>query len=804
MRFTIQGGVVVFCLLMQLGLCAVAARADDAQSPPATAVAPVAPAEPPPQAVAPAPAPAPAQIVVQDSSAALAAEANAKPATQLGEIVVTATKRDESVRKIPATVDVLKGKDLEDIGAREMEDFLKYVPGITLQEGDTNSNRTISIRGIGPQPGANTTVGTLIDDVSMGDPYNSYLVPDLDPFDLHDLEVLKGPQGTLFGASALNGALRYVLNKPELGNWAFKGFADWLHPQADGHGETFGGAVNIPIGETIAVRAVDVVQEVPGLYDDINANGKDIKDADNGYKRMHRFLGYWKPLDRLTVNAFYLQQKNHKNDLSIANNLDGQFIRTDTPGPSSSTQGFAVENLDVRYNFDWFTVISETSHSTKQQNLDYDASALVEALATQGVQSVRISSFVNSKSNAEEVRLVSAPGDSPWVWLVGAYINKYSADLTFNTYVANTAVLGSILNSLGLTNLPSDPLSLLFPTPQGLSVEDIHYSPLTAKEESLFGELTRKLFDDKLNLTVGGRAYRENMSGDVTLNGITAPYGQIENYAGEKTLQAGGFNPKAAATLQATDSILWYANASHGFQFGGFNEPAPIPTDNTFPLQYKPSTIWSYETGLRTDEFHKTLQLDATVFELNWTNLQLQQTTPDGVTTYTENIGAARSKGIEATMRYLTPIPGLTLVNVGSYIHAKVAEPYTTSTGQFVPVGTDLPAAPRLQTATTLAYNTKFGPVRTGAGVTFTHEGHAFNNIEHNAIIFRYNTLDFNYNLSFPYLFMAPALTVNATNLLDTHALIGAQLDQVGNVGDGELGAFVRPRTIDLRLSLKF
>jgi len=810
MRFTMQGGHVIFCSLLRLGVCAAvatgaAARADDAPAPPATPAAPVTPAAPPQEAAAPTPAPAPApapppvQIVAQDSTTA---PVEAKPAAQLGEIVVTATKREESVRKIPSTVDVLKGKDLEDIGAREMEDFLKYIPGITLQEGDTNNSRTISIRGIGPQPGANTTVGTLIDDVSMGDPYASYLVPDLDPFDLHDLEVLKGPQGTLFGASALNGAIRYVLNKPELGNWAFKGFADWLHPQADGHGETYGGAVNIPLGSTIALRAVDVVQETPGLYDDVNANGKNIKDADNGYKRMHRFMGLWQPFDRLSINAFYLQQQGHKNDLSIANNTGGQFVRTDTPGPSTSSQAFSVENVDIRYNFDWFTVISESSHSTKTQTIDYDTSALLEPLATAGIASLRTYSFINSRSDAEEVRLVSA-GNGPWVWLIGGYIDRYSADLTENIYVANTGVLGSILNTLGLIGQPGDLLNLLFPTPQGLSVEDIHYSPLTAREESVFGELTRKLFNDKLNLNIGGRAYREHMTGNVTLGGVTAPLGTLENYGGEKALQAGGFNPKASITLQATDNILWYATAAHGFQFGGFNEPAPLPTDNTFPLQYKPSTIWSYETGLRTDAFHKTLQLDGTVFLLNWKNLQLQQTTPDGVTTYTENVGAARSKGIETSIRYLTPIPGLIFVNVASYIHAKVAEPYTTSSGEFVPVGTDLPAAPRLQTATTLSYNTKIGSLRTGAGVTFTHEGAAFNDIEHDKVIFHFNTLDFNYNLSFPYVFMAPALTVNATNLLNTHSLVGAQLDHLGNSSDGEFGAFVRPRTIDLRISLK-
>jgi len=105
---------------------------------------------------------------------------------------------------------------------------------VTLQEGDNDTSRTISIRGVGPQSGGliinnqNATTGVLLDDVSLTDPYGSFLIPDLDPFDLHDLEVLKGPQGTLFGAGALNGAIRYVLNKHQSGVTETKGFANYL------------------------------------------------------------------------------------------------------------------------------------------------------------------------------------------------------------------------------------------------------------------------------------------------------------------------------------------------------------------------------------------------------------------------------------------------------------------------------------------------------------------------------------------------------------------------------------------------
>ncbi|MGH8529933.1 MAG: TonB-dependent receptor plug domain-containing protein, partial [Nevskiales bacterium] len=308
----------------------------------------------------------------------------------LEEIVVTATKREQSSREIPATVNVLSGEELEAIGARELEDYLKLVPGIVMQEGDTNNNRAIAIRGISPQPNAGTTtVGMLINDVSMSDPVSSFLVPDLDPFDLYTVEVLKGPQGTLFGASALNGAVRYVLNKPVLGVTEGKGFANGLTISEGGAGLTWGAALNVPVTDTVALRAAGVWQQRPGLYDDVNANGKNEKDADKGDVKTGRLLGLWQPTDALSINAFYLKQHNFRNNASFANNFDGELVRTDTPGPSTATQEFEVANLDLRYDFDWFTLVSETSRAKKLSDANFDGSFVAEAAATRGVYSLR-------------------------------------------------------------------------------------------------------------------------------------------------------------------------------------------------------------------------------------------------------------------------------------------------------------------------------------------------------------------------------------------------------------------------------
>jgi outer membrane receptor protein involved in Fe transport len=733
-----------------------------------------------------------------------------RDAVELDEVVVTATKRAQSSRKIPATVNVLKGEDLEAIGAREMQDYLRQVPGITLQEGETNYNRTLSVRGIGPQPGANTTTGVLIDNVSVADPYSSYLVPDLDPFDLKDLEILKGPQGTLFGAAALNGALRYVPNKPEFGQWQTRGFANWASVTQGGEAVVWGAALNVPLGDYAALRGVAVHQDLPGLYDDINANGKHAEDADEGDKQMYRVLGAWQPFSDFTINALWLKQSNYRGSLSVANNDDGEFLRTDTPGPSTAAQEFEVGNLELRYDFDWATLISETSRSKKSNDADYDASAVVEALATRGVESLRLHIRADTDAIAQEIRLVSPSGDSPWVWIGGVYYNQYEAQFGYNAYVANTEFLRTVLTTLGVLNLPIDLISVLVPTPDGLSAQYIQYKPLEAQEQSLFGELTRKFFDDQLELTVGGRFYKQELKANVDVAGLLTAYADVLGFSGNKEMASDGFSPKASIKWQMTPDILFYTTAARGFQFGGLNQPAPIPTDNVYPLSYKPSTIWSYEAGFRTDWFRRRLRFDITGFWIDWTDMQITQGAPSGNTDYTDNIGKARSRGVESSLRWLTPIPGLTLSNAASYIEATVQEAYETADGFPVPVGTLLPAAPRVQTSTTLAYIKYFGGLTAGANVTYSTIGDAFNNITHDLHIYDFGTLDAGITLAAPQWPMAPELAFSATNILDERGLVGARMTHLGNSQTDDLipaSTFInyqRPRAYAARIAFKF
>ncbi|MGH8530523.1 MAG: TonB-dependent receptor, partial [Nevskiales bacterium] len=466
-----------------------------------------------------------------------------------------------------------------------------------------------------------------------------------------------------------------------------------------------------------------------------------------------------------------------------------------------------------RYDFDWFTLVSETSRAKKLSDANFDGSFVAEAAATRGVYSLRERISADTDAITQELRLVSPPSDSPWAWLAGAYLGRYDARFTFNESVANTEILGQLLTTLGLP-LP-DPLNLTV-TPEGLSVLYLRVDPLEAKEEALFGELTRKFFDNRLEFGLGGRFYQQQLTTQGVEGGVLGPativlgvLGTVRGTDGGFPPKERGFSPKGSVKFQWTRDLLLYGAIARGFQYGGRNGQALIPTDNVYPLTYKSSSVWSYEAGVRTDWLDKTLQLDLTGFYIDWTDIQILQKTASGNTDYTSNAGKARSVGVEGAVRWVTPIPGLSLSNVASYIRATIQETYTTAEGFVIAKGDDLASAPHLQTATTLGYKLPLGSFSAGAGLTYAHIGEAFNNITHDFTIFDYGTLDASITLGAPQWQFAPELTFSGTNLTDERVLTGGRIS--GNNNPALQGAleinrvtYNRPRAFAARLSFRF
>ncbi|HVT37257.1 MAG TPA: TonB-dependent receptor, partial [Nevskiaceae bacterium] len=319
------------------------------------------------------PTPGVPTIPVQSQAAAEPEPAEAGPrAAQLDEVVVTATKREANPRDLPASVSAVRGEDLEKHGYQGQEDFLKLIPGVTFANDTVTANR-ITIRGIGADLNTSNTTGVFIGDVPFEDPTLPRVTLDPNPFDLARVEVLKGPQGTLFGGSALNGAVRYVPQDPELGSWEARTFAQYEVVNQGGMAPVAGAAVNVPAGDTLAFRLVGFHRNAAGWVDDLQRHLQDVNTLvqDGG-----RLMALWQPDGRWKVSAMGVVQDTRVADSSITDNRDGRLSRSDTPQASPINTRYDLETLGVQYSFPAFDILSQTSRTSKHFGGIEDASRI--------------------------------------------------------------------------------------------------------------------------------------------------------------------------------------------------------------------------------------------------------------------------------------------------------------------------------------------------------------------------------------------------------------------------------------------
>ncbi len=756
-------------------------------------------------------------IPVADSAAQRpAAVAQEAPggAVKLDDIMVTATKREKSARDIPVSISAVRGEDLEKMGARDMKDYMMQVPGLTMDEDNKGEagGRRLTIRGVGPSgTDGNQTVGQFVGDIPMTDPVGNRMTPDLDPFDLRTVEVLKGPQGTTFGATALNGAIRYVPNPAEPGLWHARGFVDVNRAKFGALSKVYGAAANVPLGGTLALRAAGVLQDAGGLYDNLQRN--DI-DADSRRKWSARGLLHWAPWEPLTVGLMYLKQSSRANDLLTADNAD-TFTNSFKPGPSHLATQFSLANLDIRYTLgDWGTLVGQSSRQTKHVEIDADAS--LRALGQYGIESVRGYTSSGIEGRMHELRWVSADGGR-WNWIVGGFMQDYRLDNSDDTYVATPEQFAQVNPLLSLITTPLLPGLI---KPNGILLFGSRVAPLKARERSFYGELSLRVFDD-WELTVGGRRYQTSIDATLEATGAAVATTLVDNggeVVSHRQQSDQGFSPKVSLAWKPGKSLMVYALVAKGFQFGGVNSPPLLnfsnPVTGTHPVEYVSSRLWNREIGVRTDWFDRTLRFDATVYDIDWSDAQIRQYSQNTIFTiaYIDNIGRVRSQGVEAALTWLTPLPGVTLNATGAYSKARTAEA-TVNNGETTPAGAPLPAAPPVQFSTTLNYSTYFGSWVSNAGLTYSHWSKTHNDLQQTFEIYDFGQVSLNLSTARPDWAGAPTLSLGVQNLTDTRGLIGrfgvasegvVDTSAVSNAGVGQGWTYIRPRTISLRLTAQF
>ncbi|HUS24003.1 MAG TPA: TonB-dependent receptor [Candidatus Binatia bacterium] len=799
MRKTVVA-VIIGCGLF----CASAFAQDAATEPPGEGAAAqdTSPAAAPPAADAPPPSAPPPDTIPVKTEPAPTPPADS---TRLEDVIVTATKRQKSLREIAGSIGEFNGARLENEGKISLADFIEQKPGVTLTSLGPHLVK-VNIRGIAsdayfgaPLP---SPTGMFIGDTAFGDPFITNVQPDLSAFDLARVEVLKGPQGTLFGGAALAGAIRYVLEEPVLGEWQARAFTQYDAPSDGSAALSEGVALNAPLfGDRLAVRLGYVNRNYPGITDSSRNPRKE--DVDDSKGEQLRGIVSWQPLDALGVKFTHLQQDSFTaNAIGFADSADGPRENNKKVLPQPSIADFGMDSLEVGYDFDTMRLVALTSRTSKNWYIDVDISYVITGPPDDDFDPDNGTFQITddrSKSLSQELRLQSTDKHG-LQWLVGLYNVDYKVFFEITDDTVRNRDLNAALGTDPATYHES---TLLY------AVTDIK-----AYEKAGFLDLGYR-FWDRLELTAGARLYRTQVKGGFFGTGALARQqnnGQNFDFSGNELTEK-GVNPKVTATFDFTHDLSAYALASRGFRFGGI-QTVPSSDSNGVPPDYKSDTIWNYELGMRTSWLDNKLHFDTTLFFIDYDKPQvvLRTNNASGLNlAYTDNVEHAISQGFETALAWLTPLDGVRFELSGGYTDSHITapfrapSPYTSSGSTVVPAGARMPGVARYQYLAAINYVAPpIGVFDIGGRVDYSYIGGGVGTLLQERPINDYGTLNGGISVSTAAWRLRPRLSFNVSNITDVTApKLGYTVKPVpgGLVDVWYLNA---PRTYSARLGLEF
>jgi iron complex outermembrane recepter protein len=599
----------------------------------------------------------------------------------LEEITVTAQKRTENLQAVPATVSVVGTDALNQLHVTQLTDIGGYVPGLQVDSFGAPGQTILSIRGISPLS-ANATVGTYIDDTPIGstgfhDRGGSYAL-DLLPYDVRQIEVLSGPQGTLYGANALGGLIKYDLTTPNLNSSEFRvGGTLFGIDHSSGVGSGFRGYANTPlIPGTLGMIASVGQERTPGFIDN-TATGR--KDQNTDLQRSARLGLLWQISDdaSVKVNGLYA---NTSSDGVATVALDPVTMKpltgdlTDNnlrPNIYDNTLWYFAATVNWKLPFADF--VSATSWSKKSdrfiQEATYTYQPLLPLLGGPADGTLDFPLYISAKRFSQELRL-SSNTQGPVDWLAGLYYDYEKGTNTqfLRTFDAN----GASLASLGIDPIFAAALPTIY------------------REYSAFANLTWHA-TNRLDFG-GGIRYARNVQGFSQIIEPGSPILPASNVPGKSA--EGVTTWLGRANFKFTDNIMGYGLVSTGYQAGGPNTSLP-----DVPPGVSSSKLTNYELGLKSTLLDGRAILNLSAFDLEWKKIQVPGSLPSGIT-YIANGGGARSRGVqlESTIKLAQ---GLELRANGSYTDAKLTDDAPTAFGF---KGDRLPLVPQVAGSLRLDY----------------------------------------------------------------------------------------------------
>ena len=733
----------------------------------------------------------------------------------LEEIVVTAERRESTVQSIAGSVTAISGDQILQRGYTDFSSLAATIPGLSLATGGPGQTE-YELRGVVATGGNSPTTGFYLDDTSLTAAANSNsgkVVIDPNLYDISRVEVLRGPQGTLYGASSMGGTIKIITNPPNAEGFDASADVKLSSTKDGGFNHTESGMVNIPLlRDKAALRVVasadttsgwiDRIVVAPGAFPAIAGTTRgDVAAAPiaSNYRGSNQ-------VEAQTVRAAVLLKPLE--DLSITPSVFYQHVGQDGPSAFDTVPGtlahyepydiaepyrerFLLGSLNVQYHTESVDFTSSTADFSRKQALTQDATETLEFAFGQTTPYLAGPTAFNAEDEtrqfSQEFRAASV-GDTRFKWLLGAFYSDLESK------GKNRSNVPGLIPIVGTANLFS------------------RTQPYSIKQSALFGEVSYQITSE-LKATVGVRGYHYDTRVTTNVSGIASVTGDDSVNTQLATAKDSGANPKFDLTYVLSDDLTIYATAGKGFRPGGGSQLVPTNATTTVgaecarnladlgltssPTQYGPDSLWSYELGEKMRLFNRRVSLNASIYDIEWTGIQQGVSLNCGFG-FTTNAGRARIRGAEVELK--------TLIGEGAQFYLGAGYIDGALTQGSAAVGTV--AGQPLQSVPKWTAN---------AGLTYSHS------LSGNLDLF--SRIEYNYtgervNSGFLALTPTPAYELTSArigvsgerwsavlfidNLLDENAALSFIAQQGASIPFYDRAITTQPRTIGLQLSARY
>ncbi|MDB4032585.1 TonB-dependent receptor [Porticoccaceae bacterium] len=585
----------------------------------------------------------------------------------LEEVIVTAQKREQRLKDIPISISVLGGDELSVRGIADLADIGRAVPGVSVI--DSGGRRSVNIRGIANGAGSTPLTGFYLDEIPTlgGESGFSFDLPDLRIYDLERVEVLRGPQGTLYGQGSMGGTIRFITKDPDLQEFGLKTDVTAAFTDGGAPSQKIQGVLNAPVvNDEFGLRIAATFENEGGWVDQPATGLKDLNDANVANVRIKSL---WRPTDNLDLELMAVIHRNDGGAPLWGDDGNGNlFIPFGVQVTPTLTDDYDMYNLSVSYDFDGAQLLSSSSYIDTSKI----GKNLPQSFPGFGILHQLI---IDAEVFNQEIRLTSN-GEGPLQWTVGG------------TYKD----LKSLYGGEQAFDLVTTPFELTFRFPINRIT--------TSKAWAIFSNLSYS-FTDQIEMGVGVRYFEDDRGFE------DGPAPRLES-------TYDSFSPRLYFNYKVSADVMVYASAAEGFRSGGYNFASQPP--------YEPESIRTYEIGSKASFMNGVLESEIALFYSEYTDFLVAGILPPPSLPFTvvTNEGDAEVKGVDLTLTW-RPIENLAIAFSGNYVDAEIVKINLLSSNSRV--GDRLNNIPRYSFSSSINYDFSISGRESYAHLDYSQSG---------------------------------------------------------------------------------